>query len=94
MHEQKAYPMLRNSPNPIKAPSSSRALSVWLALSMVSLLVNFTMQWRGQRPVNFVSEAAHISWALPRMSVLLAGVGLELALKKPAISPKETPNIA
>jgi len=37
---------------------------VWFALSCVSLTVNFAAQWRSEHAVNFVSEAARVSWAL------------------------------
>jgi hypothetical protein len=39
-------------------------LTVWFALTCVSLAVNFAAQWRSEHAVNFVSEAARVSWAL------------------------------
>jgi hypothetical protein len=38
--------------------------TVWCALSILSLIVNFAAQWRSEHAVNFSSEAAHVSWAL------------------------------
>ncbi len=40
------------------------ALTVWFALSVLSLAVNFATQWRSEHAVNFSSEAARVSWAL------------------------------
>ena len=39
-------------------------LTVWCALSVLSLVVNFAAQWRSEHAVNFSSEAARVSWAL------------------------------
>ena len=39
-------------------------LTVWCALSILSLVVNFSAQWRSEHAVNFSSEAARVSWAL------------------------------
>src|SRR5579862_8369061 len=39
-------------------------LTLWFALTCVSLAVNFAAQWRSEHAVNFVSEAARVSWAL------------------------------
>ncbi len=39
-------------------------LTVWFALSALSLGVNFAAQWRSEHAVNFRSEAARVSWAL------------------------------
>ena len=41
-----------------------RGLTVWCVLSILSLLVNFTTDWRNAHLVDFSSEASRVSWAL------------------------------
>jgi hypothetical protein len=42
----------------------SPTLTVWSCLSVVSLVANFTAEWRTEHIVLFSSEAARVSWAL------------------------------
>jgi hypothetical protein len=49
---------------PDKSFETVRTWVIWASFSVLSLLVNFAVQWRGEHSVNFTSEAARVSWAL------------------------------